>query len=209
MDCKFCGKSTPPGFDRCLYCGQSFVESSQPYTQPPKSNVFLVRLRIALLSLLGRFVLPLLLVLVLGTGLAISQCSYNNTESVVFTPDVEDGIPVYADIISVDPTFGTYTTSPTHFNSLICKCETTDGAFIWVKMSTFEYTGDFNPDATPDDPLLRYAGVDARYPSVSFSTPVRIYGKSMESEDAVDGLYEEIQEEMIISFKSRDERERK
>lgn len=209
MDCKYCGKNTPPGFDRCIHCGQSFVESSQPYTQPPKSNVFLVRLRIALLSLMGRFALPLLLVLVLGTGLAISQCTYNNTEPVVFTPDVEGGIPVYADIVSVDPSFGTYTTTPAFYNSLICKCETAEGSFIWVEMTPSDYTGDFNPDATPDASHLLYAGLESKYPFVSFSTPVRIYGKSMESEDAVDGLSEEIQEEMIIYFQSRDERERK
>lgn len=218
MKCKNCGKPLPADADYCLHCGQSRPAPRASSGRPASRPGFLMGLiTIALFAL------------IMLVAVGISECAYNITDPVVFSQSVKEGIPVYADIVSIEPEYGIYRTQTInrrrydyHYaplvlrtsvgsgafytaggyncSSIVCKCETADGDIVWVTLSDTEFEAFFAP--APKQENKDQPAWDLN--TVSFQTPVRLYGKSYEADDRAEDLADTIGAELLILFKSVD-----
>lgn len=99
--------------------------------------------------------------------LCLAMCCMPDKE-VVFSADLKDETPVYADIVTVVPTAVAASNSITR--GVFCSCTTTSGETIKVYVRVSDYKNYFDATASFSNPLLFSAD------ALSFSSPVRIHG---------------------------------
>ena len=90
----------------------------------------------------------LIFVVLLSAIVAIAP-EFKETPAVKYSHDAKEGTKVYAEIVSITPTypiaFGKNASASGMPSSIVCKCVTTDGAVAWIHVSDRTYREKFDP----------------------------------------------------------------
>lgn len=213
MDCQFCHKSTPPGFPRCLHCGRYFpgqepgipqsepqVCGKTPRTAPARPQrrltPFQVRLKVFFDRTISVLVGPAIFLLIAVMIFGIPSCIRNNAPHVDFSQTEESGTRVYADIVAVRPQYGVYVEQIKSYESVICRCKTADGDTIYMEITNAKYREHFDADFSIGP------GPVGEFSTVTFDTPLRVYGVSQSTTGANSDKYGKLREPYILDFRS-------
>lgn len=107
---------------------------------------------------------------------------------------------VYADIVSIFPTYGIYSvggyTYSTDFSHFVCECKTSTGSTVWVYMTTDQYKTNF--DSSVNTSRMAFSNNASE---VSLSPSKRIHGTVIRANSIVDDLSDDTGN-YIIEFSS-------
>lgn len=215
---------------------QDFYDENMPYDFDQLSYDEDDAGRIGLLQALRNFFLRfspriisiVFIGLIILVAYTISDWKYNHTDPVVFSQTVEADIPVYADIISMEPVYGIYTEqvrrgrhydTRSHFMRIVRSAESgydpsndlnyPNCGNLVCKCETVDGTVIWVKISRSDyeeafDPAPTGTGQRpiATLGSASFETPVRLLGKAYETEDVADGFERMLNDDLVIFFKS-------
>lgn len=203
MQCPHCKKDVPPGYPRCIYCGSDFsVPRSNKSPTPPQisaspANPQNTYRKIALRSGLWRLAGPLCLILFLTIAGWLSRCQ-KEPVPVPYSTNSQNKDLVYVDVVSIYPSYSISLTtgSNSYVNRIVCRCKCADGQTVYMSVYVHDYEESFDPDANPDDFIMR---------DLIYDTPVRIIGKLTETEIISEELPSQIKDPYVILFERIEE----
>lgn len=89
-----------------------------------------------------------LIFVVLLSVIVVIAPEFKETPAVKYSPDVKQGTKVYAEIVSITPTYpiglGKSASTVGMPSSIVCKCVTTDGEIAWIHVSETTYRNKFD-----------------------------------------------------------------
>ena len=160
-----------------------------------KEKKIKIREKIKNIFIFIAFTIFILLLFVVVNKFETTGFSPVQAEEIEFSSSLESGIDVYADIVSIQPTIGTYYGGSSAYNNFVCKCKTSSGSTMWVFISVSNYKQYFDSEATG---YLYVSNVD----EIEFDEPIRIHGYTQEADDITKGLSSDIGTSILFSFES-------
>ena len=102
------------------------------------------------------------------------------------------------DVVSIYPSYSISLTtgSNSYVNRIVCRCKCADGQTVYMSVYVHDYEESFDPDANPDDFIMR---------DLIYDTPVRIIGKLAETEIISEELPSQIKDPYVILFERIEE----
>ena len=132
------------------------------------------------------------LVLIVVMCLIVVRCVNENKE-VMFHEALSHTDDVYADIVTLVPQYTVGSGISSHI--IVCKCRTTDGAIIWMKMTVEEYETLFGCNTNLEN------GMTADVETVK-SLQMRVHGYASRADDVSYSLSQEIGSPLVLVYRS-------
>ena len=118
-----------------------------------------------------------------------------------FTAATKSMMPVYLDIVSIEPMMGITGSFGILNEEVVCWCEMSDGATAWVYMTVDDYNTYFDAEANLTTPI------NMQGDKMIFVSPVRIHGTARVADDLCEDLSTSLESDMLVYFGSVDPEE--
>ena len=124
-----------------------------------------------------------------------SKISYEKSEAVLFADNLNSHTKVYVDIVDIEPLYALYQSDNVSVDNVLCKCTTTSGSVVWIKMTPVQYNEHIDPDAKLN--MIFNSSVE----KTSFSSsPLRLEGKTLTLSTLPGSVRSKIDTKLYIMF---------
>ena len=205
--CWRCGTKMISGGDFCIKCGANanvIEDSAAPKTKECKTSKtsLIAKLRnsidpdkrnkIIKISIISVIALVVLVIIINAAVNGVRNAELRNFATETMS---EKYTNVYADVISIEPMYFVLTSyngssmASAMISSVVCRCETVEGKYIWVVIDRGDYPGGgWNED---DFETLKY----------NKTSPMKLTGSVIKSGDIIEKLKDSIGDVFVLKVK--------